>query len=481
MITLIKQSKIKSQRINNSSSSTSNNNKRVLNKNQMNEEDYESINDLESFGCLEKDYKNTNDDIITIIKTNTQLKRERESSSSGSSPSQDNNPSTSKAKLKKLKTDNSSISDDDNDDDDDDDDNNKLLIIEPKNEQIKDKSDESSPQSPVSMNKNVESCPQSPSNDDSATTTTPKQIPISSKVIPLNKIVKEEIVETSTTTTNKPSLFDLISKMQENLVKSNVSSTTNNKSTFNVNSLLTSVASTSTSIEDKYKKQLENSTDFKFMDLVHENVNYDLWTLPNNNNKPFKILIRSSFDGMYNNSNVVLHSKLEYQPQFGCEKLSDKDYCTMWCKSFIRNMCNVFLCRINVFTSKLISISTLKHCDILPMNCSFNPNLSFIHFASLLNKFSNELKSDCSYLLVKDSNESLNKQFQLFQSIGNGNSKNGSTFDLHFYYTGFNDNQNIKRKDSYWLPIDPELYLPYHRILKRIPCLFEPSNIKIKN
>jgi hypothetical protein len=156
MITLIKQSKIKSQRINNSSSSTSNNNKRVLNKNQMNEEDYESINDLESFGCLEKDYKNTNDDIITIIKTNTQLKRERESSSSGSSPSQDNNPSTSKAKLKKLKTDNSSISDDDNDDDDDDDDNNKLLIIEPKNEQIKDKSDESSPQSPVSMNKNVE-------------------------------------------------------------------------------------------------------------------------------------------------------------------------------------------------------------------------------------------------------------------------------------------------------------------------------------
>lgn len=45
-------------------------------------------------------------------------------------------------------------------------------------------------------------------------------------------------------------------------------------------------------------------------------------------------------------------------------------------------------------------------------------------------------------------------------------------FDLHFYYTGFEVVE--KSKVAAWIPIDPELYLPYHYKLQRVPCLFEP-------
>ena len=41
---------------------------------------------------------------------------------------------------------------------------------------------------------------------------------------------------------------------------------------------------------------------------------------------------------------MVLYPKLEYQSQFGGEKLSHKDYCKMWAKSFIRNNCDILLC-----------------------------------------------------------------------------------------------------------------------------------------
>ena len=68
---------------------------------------------------------------------------------------------------------------------------------------------------------------------------------------------------------------------------------------------------------------------------MHENVHYSLWTF--NLNKPVRVLIRASIDGYVNTetssfNSVVLHPKLEYQPQFGCEELSIKDYAKMWTK-----------------------------------------------------------------------------------------------------------------------------------------------------
>lgn len=46
------------------------------------------------------------------------------------------------------------------------------------------------------------------------------------------------------------------------------------------------------------------------------------------------------------------------------------------------------------------------------------------------------------------------------------------SFDLHNYYSI----SNQENKQSKWLPVDPEAYLPYHYHLNRIPCTFEPRN-----
>jgi hypothetical protein len=58
----------------------------------------------------------------------------------------------------------------------------------------------------------------------------------------------------------------------------------------------------------------------------------------------------------------------------------------MWAKSLIRNHCDVVLCRINVYTSKLINIKTLTHKDILTGCSSFNPQQEINNFKNFMDK-----------------------------------------------------------------------------------------------
>lgn len=151
---------------------------------------------------------------------------------------------------------------------------------------------------------------------------------------------------------------------------------------------------------------VENAREFDYLENMHDNLSYTLWTLSGNN--PIKILVRSSTDGYINTehssqNSVVLYSKLEYQPQFGCERLSTKDHCRMWAKSYLRNCCDVFLCRINVFTNRLISVSKLAHEEILPKDAEFNPHQGLNHLKNFLeNIFRFETSS---YLATKEPNE----------------------------------------------------------------------------
>ena len=156
---------------------------------------------------------------------------------------------------------------------------------------------------------------------------------------------------------------------------------------------------------------------------------------------------------------------MEYQPQFGCETLSIKDCCQMWSKSFLRNACDILLCRINTFTNKLISVTSFKHADILTSDCGFNPNQKFNHLRTLFEKLMNMETNN--YLIKKQPNE---PKLNLMKSE---KSKQPGLFDLHFFYNGFKVVETDE-KPSCWLPIDPELYLPYHHKLNRVPCLFDP-------
>jgi len=77
------------------------------------------------------------------------------------------------------------------------------------------------------------------------------------------------------------------------------------------------------------------------------NYEYCLWQLGT-----LQILIRSSFHGFcehvqseenVNREYLSCYTKLEYQPQFGFEQTTDREYRAIWCDSYLRHGANVLL------------------------------------------------------------------------------------------------------------------------------------------
>jgi len=129
----------------------------------------------------------------------------------------------------------------------------------------------------------------------------------------------------------------------------------------------------------------------------------------------------------------------------------------------LRNFCDVFLCRINIFTSKLFAVKQLKYNEILPNGCEFNPNQSLIQMRGLFEKL--QSLDAGNYLLMKEVNED---KLNIFKS----NQPKSGAFDLHFFYNGFNVEE--KEKPHVLMSIDTETYLQYQITMKKSPCLFEP-------
>jgi hypothetical protein len=80
---------------------------------------------------------------------------------------------------------------------------------------------------------------------------------------------------------------------------------------------------------------------------IQGNYEYCLWQLGT-----LQVLIRSSYHGFCrhvlsdNNTNdeiVTCYSKLEYQPQFGLEQITDKEYRLIWFESYLRHGASVLL------------------------------------------------------------------------------------------------------------------------------------------
>ncbi len=240
----------------------------------------------------------------------------------------------------------------------------------------------------------------SPSKSTTETNFELKHSLVNPKVIPLEKVTEVATptsITTSTTSTKKIdqeesslTLLDLISKMQEKLITASNNSNTMTKTP--VQHILSNL--TAKNQTNAQSQPQENSNDYTYIENIHGNLNYNLWiinTPSQTATKPIRILIRNSISGYVNTesssrSSVCLHSKLEYQTQFGCEKLNHKDYCFMWAKSLIRNNCDVLLCRINVYNSKLINIKTLSHKDILTGYSNFNPQQEINNFKNFIEK-----------------------------------------------------------------------------------------------
>ena len=65
--------------------------------------------------------------------------------------------------------------------------------------------------------------------------------------------------------------------------------------------------------------------------------------------------------------------KLEYQPNFGHEKLTCSETARLWLSSYIRQNTKLICGRINVFNSKLFRVDELSISDILQQGAGFHP------------------------------------------------------------------------------------------------------------
>ena len=110
----------------------------------------------------------------------------------------------------------------------------------------------------------------------------------------------------------KPSLFDMISKINEKFMNQTKATCSTASSTF---SSQKAASTTTTSITAAASHPVENAKNFTYIENKHDNLNYTLWTL-NLNKSVLRVLVRSCVDGYINTetssfNSVVLHPKLE--------------------------------------------------------------------------------------------------------------------------------------------------------------------------
>lgn len=101
----------------------------------------------------------------------------------------------------------------------------------------------------------------------------------------------------------KLSLFDLMAKMQQNLASATKS--------IMANPVIAPVGVSHTSQLHK-TNQVENPRDYEYIENMHDNLNYSLWTVQGQqkSSKPTRVLVRQSTDGYVNTETSSLNVKI---------------------------------------------------------------------------------------------------------------------------------------------------------------------------
>ncbi|CAF0798145.1 unnamed protein product [Adineta steineri] len=238
-----------------------------------------------------------------------------------------------------------------------------------------------------------------------------------------------------------------------------------------------------TNNSDNSTNDLENGpvpivSSVKLATPIQGNYEYCLWQLGT-----LQILIRSSHHGYCQNNPpntndelVTCYSKLEYQPQFGLEQITDKEYRLIWFESYLRHGASVLVGRINVFTQQLLRVEkmTYENIDQNLKECQIDMLKAITKIYGLL--YGLQSLEPKKYLLSCPLNED---KLYLYQTASN--ESNEKTFDLHS--EPFESNALLVESDCLtvpWIPLTPSLLLPYHVDFERIPLTFCPRNKRIE-
>lgn len=200
---------------------------------------------------------------------------------------------------------------------------------------------------------------------------------------------------------------------------------------------------------------------------------YNLWRFGK-----LKVLIRCSVDAYRTEPNkhncytfFSVLPKLEYQSNFGHEKLTCCETARLWLHSYIRPNTKLICGRINVFSSELLRVDELFINDILQQGAGFNPaqgmKMVFQVFQAL------KRLPEANFIFSHKSGEI---HGCLYKSIPSTSGALKSSCDLH--KAGTPVVVNYTEAEIPWVAIDCNLFMPWQIRERRIPCTFPPVPAK---
>ncbi|NWT17572.1 ICE2 protein, partial [Vireo altiloquus] len=163
---------------------------------------------------------------------------------------------------------------------------------------------------------------------------------------------------------------------------------------------------------------------------------------------------------------IFLLPKLEYQAYYGVEALTESEVSQLWTESMLHSKCLFYIGHIDAFTSKLIMLERISPATLREKLGLIKPANSLNILHHILKKVSD--LEEGSYLLTHAAGDS---SVGIYKSSPDKSTR--SSYNLHKAHS---DLPAVPASLSVpWVPLDPNLPLPYHISHGRVPCTFPPA------
>uniref|UniRef100_A0A8C8RP08 Interactor of little elongation complex ELL subunit 2 n=1 Tax=Pelusios castaneus TaxID=367368 RepID=A0A8C8RP08_9SAUR len=162
---------------------------------------------------------------------------------------------------------------------------------------------------------------------------------------------------------------------------------------------------------------------------------------------------------------IYILPKVEYQAYYGVEALTESEICRLWTESLLHSKCSFYVGHIDAFTSKLILLESVPAEQLKEKFGLFKPVNPLNILRHILKKVID--LQEGSYLLTHASGDA---SVAIYQSCTGKVTR--ASYNLHKAHCSL---PNIPSTLSVpWVPLDPNLPLPYHTNQGRVPCTFPP-------
>ncbi|XP_030282598.1 little elongation complex subunit 2 [Sparus aurata] len=155
--------------------------------------------------------------------------------------------------------------------------------------------------------------------------------------------------------------------------------------------------------------------------------------------------------------------KLEYQLSYGVECLSSSEACQLWTETLLHSSTVSYTAHINAHTSKVALLRKLPDDWRQNISCGFKPSKSLNILHHLLKKLTG--LEEGHYLITHKAAE----PFVTLLKAANGKGSRGA-YDLQQVHS------SVPRPPASglvpWIPVDPDVVLPFHQKHGRVPCTF---------